>query len=280
MMTIQLTGPAEDYLREYLDRVRRSLGSGVEAADVEAGIREHIDTELASRSLDRAAEPATREDIALVIERLGPPESWDERGAENDALLSGPAPMGQPPRSASHRLLPLLGFGLILLGLALAFTARWGGLGWLLIAGGSVTVRAAAPATGTDAADRLLELADGWWRGFTFVAALGLLLAPAVLSWASAQIGGVLEAPLSAWLGADAGSPGARSISYWLGVAAVAAFASGGWWVLVGGLVRRYRAVLERALGSARRLVEPARAKRLMLAGIVLFVISFAGLLL
>lgn len=269
-MTIRLTAPAEDYLRDYLDRVRRSMGRGVEASDVEAGIREHIDAELRERAPERAGTPATREDVADVIDRLGPPEGWEEGGATTRAEAE----------HLAHRPLRLAGFGLIGIGAALTFTARWGGYGWLLMVGGSVVLRAAATAPLPGSANPLERLADAWWRGFAVVAALGLLLLPAALAWGAAQIGGVLEAPLMARLGDAAGAPGARALPYWLAALAVASFATGAWWVLVGRLIVRFRATAEEALGSARQLVPPSRGRQLTAAGIALLALSLAGLFL
>lgn len=274
--TTRMTRGAREHLRAYLEDVRRALAGSpdVDPNDVEAGIREHVEAELAARRAG-AGEPATVEDVADVIARLGSPEAWRVAGAVEPTDAAEPATRAE--RAARDRALAAA-FGSVAFGVALAFTGRWAGLGWLLLIGGSLGLRVLVPAGIDDAGIRPLErLASGWWFVFALVAALALLLGPGALVWGAAQIGGVLEPTLEARLGA---ADGARPMAYWLTMAAIAAFVTGVWWIVLGLIADRFAGGIRRALGTARRLVRPGLSRTLILGGAVLVVVSLAGVLL
>lgn len=257
-MKTQMTDRARELLTRYEVDVRHSLAgrTDVDADDVVAGIREHVEAELARRGAAPAT-PATAEDVADALERLGPPTSWTEPAGEPDGAASAAA-----GRNAGRLGAILPAFGLILLGGVLVFTARWGALGWSLAIAGTLVLRVAGlpesagpETTGRGVADRLALAC--WWLAAGFGAVV-LLAAPAVLAWGAAQTGGILEEPLSA----VAGERGA----YWLATAAVAGLVSGAWWVFVGLALRSFGTIIRRALGPARSIAGP-RTPRLLVVG-------------
>lgn len=67
-----LTPDAQQHLDQYLHVVRASLrGTGLEAAEVEADVREHIAT-----ALEGEEAPVARPVLERVLQRLGPPAVW------------------------------------------------------------------------------------------------------------------------------------------------------------------------------------------------------------
>lgn len=74
-----LTPDAQQHLDRYLQVVRLSLrGTGLEATEVVADVREHIAT-----ALEGEEAPVARPMLERVLERLGPPAVWvpDEEAA-------------------------------------------------------------------------------------------------------------------------------------------------------------------------------------------------------
>ena len=68
----ELTPPARDALKAYLERVRVSLrGTSVDADEVERDVQEHIDVALNGRSV-----PVSAADLSDVLGRLGSPDQW------------------------------------------------------------------------------------------------------------------------------------------------------------------------------------------------------------
>lgn len=275
-MTIRLTQGAREHLQAYLTDVRRALvgSSDVDPSEVEEGIREHVETLLAERGVGPDG-PATVEDVADAIERLGSPEAWRAEGAVGPSVEKEPTTTAE--RESRVRLLALA-FVTIGMGVALAFTARWAGLGWLLLVGGSLSLRFLAPVEIDDPKISPLEgLATRWWIVFATAAGLALLIGPGLLAWGAAQIGGVLEPTLEARVGAAGGE---RSPAYWFATGAVGAFVTGAWWILLGLIAVRFRAGIRRALGAADGLLRPGASRALVLSGAVLVVLSLGGLLL
>lgn len=275
-MTIRLTQGAREYLQAYLSDVRHALAgsSDVDPSDVEAGIREHVETLLTGQGAG-SDEPATVQDIADAIQRLGSPEAWRAEGAEGPVAETEPTTTAE--RKSRDRLLALA-FVTIGLGAALAFTALWAGLGWLLLVGGSLSLRLLAPVEIDDPGISPLErLATGWWIVFATAAAVALLIGPGLLAWGAGQIGGVLEPTLEARVGAAGGE---RYPAYWIATTAVGAFVTGVWWILLGLIVARFRAGIRQALGAADRLLRPGASRALVLGGAVLVVLSLGGLFL
>jgi hypothetical protein len=257
---MRLTNMARQELETYLAEVRRSLDgrSDLNASDVVAGIREHVETELSMRSV----ETVTAEDVVEVLEGLGPPTSLAENGTAD-----GDGTTAKRTRTAAIAALVLAGAGIALIPTAML------PLGWTLIAASLVTARLVLPAVGpVQSVEGRLVLA--MWHTGVGCAAAALLFGPAVLVWGAAQIGGVLEGPLTSHLGIE-GS--ARPAGYWATMAAAAGMVTGVWWLLLGVLVRRSGDALRRTLGPARWAV-PARSSRaLLITGAVVSAVSLLG---
>jgi hypothetical protein len=256
---MKLTDMARQELETYLAEVRRSLGgrSDVSASDVVAGIREHVETELSMRSV----ETVTAEDVADVLEGLGPPASLADDGtAVADADM-------HRTRAASIAALVLAGAGIALIPTAML------PLGWMLILASLLTARLVLPAVGpVQGVEGRLVLA--MWHAGVACAAVALLFGPAVLVWGAAQIGGVLEGPLTSRLGIE-GS--ARPVVYWATMAAAAGAVTGVWWLLLGVLLRLGGDVFRGALGPARWAIPPRSSRALVIAGAVVSAVSLVG---
>ncbi len=248
-----LTARGREDLEAYLARVEASLEGrrDVDAREVVAGIREHVEAELAARG----AAPATAEDVADILEALGSPSAIASAGGEN---ATEPAAVISTGTAAAILLMALAGIALVPTRSALA--------GWALLLASLLGARLALPSTGTpgNAPGRLVRLL---WQLGAGVAALAILCAPAVLVWASAQIGGLLEGFLVARTG-DAGPP--RSGSYWLATSAVAAGVTGVVWIVGGLALSRVGGLVRAGLGPATRVVPIRRGRALLLAGGVL----------
>lgn len=264
---MRLTRGATAMLEAYFDEVRGSLAGkpGVRPEDVVAGIREHVEAELGHRE----AGPASAEDVAEVLERLGAPREWID--AESDPLFveGASSPHSRWPELAALGCVGA-GGGLVLMG------ALWG-LGWGLLVAGAVLARVAIGSSddmGSDPLRRLVLLV--WWVA-AVAAGLTILLAPAMVCWGAAQVGGFLERWLVDWLGIT-GRP--RPPRYWGGTAVVAGMASGIWWVFLAGVVFRASTALGKGLGPASVLAPGSSPRVLGVSGACLIVISFAGALL
>lgn len=258
---MRLTPRAREHLEDYVARLRLSLAgrSDVDAADVESGIREHVEAELSARSIHEA----TAEDVSDVLDGLGAPEAM--------AAEEGTATAGAVRESRGGRGVPAAALGLVGVGLALMVlnNPAW----WVAVAAGVLLARAcvpiAAPARGP------LEVALLWvWKIAAAAGALGVLLAPAVLVWANAQMGGLLEGSLEAFTGLGGG---ARPARYWVAMAAAAGAVTGLWWLLMGLLLRRYDGSVRRALGPARLMIPDSTAGALLALGGALLVVSILG---
>ena len=257
---MKLTNMARQELETYLAEVRRSLGgrSDVNASDVVAGIREHVETELSMR----AVETVTAEDVADVLDGLGPPASLTDDGS------AGVADMDMHrTRAASIAALVLAGVGIALIPTAML------PLGWTLIATSLLTARLVLPAVGpVRGVEGRLVLA--MWHAGVACAAVALLFGPAVLVWGAAQIGGVLEGPLASRVGIEGT---ARPAVYWATMAAAAGAVTGVWWLLLGVLLRLGGDVFRGALGPARWAIPPRSSRTLLIAGAVVSAISLVG---
>lgn len=257
---MRLTPRAREHLEEYVGRLRRALeGRGdVDAADVESGIREHVEAELSARLIDEA----TAEDVADVLDRLGDPEAM---AAERDTATAGAVREEGGGRGGAVAALSLVAVGLTLFVLN---SPAW----WVAVAAGILLVRAYVPiAPPRGSLERVLL----WvWQLAAGAGVLGVLLVPAVLVWAHAQIGGVLEGPLEAFTGLDGGVRPAR---YWAAMAAAAGAVTGLWWLLVGLLLMRCYGGVRRGLGPARHMIPQGTTAALLGLGGALFVVSILG---
>ena len=68
---IELTENARFRYDDYMRRMRSALGRKSDAEDIEQSVREHVEVALAG-----TPGPVAEDDLARVLERLGPPERW------------------------------------------------------------------------------------------------------------------------------------------------------------------------------------------------------------
>lgn len=261
-MTIPLTDRARDRLDGYLAEVRRAAAArgDVDADDVVAGVREHVDAELAEQA---PGSPVTAERLEEVLERLGMPGRWED-GHGSDAGRQHGSTVAPMARGAVLALVGALALGLV--GLLLATLER-PVPGVALLAMGALVARAAlaAPAgTLSDVAELVLRF---YWTLAVFTVVVALLAAPAVAVWSSAQIGGFLDG----WANPGAPPiPGTRDPSYWRWIAGLAAGSTGAWWILLGVAGLRWAPLANRLLGPAHFHFSRPAARALIAGGLLL----------
>ncbi len=241
-MTIPLTDRARSRLEQYLAEVHAAVARGgdADAGDVVAGIREHVEAELAVAAHEG---PVTAEAIERVLERLGSPERWHDTGAAGTAP---PAARASHPSGPSLSVAALAAFGMAIVG-ALLTAFGWPVPGLTLVALGALAARAALegdpPAEGSAAG-----LLRTYWTAAVFALVALVALAPAALVWGSAQIGGALDH----WANPGAPPvPGTRRRGYWWGVIGAALAASAFWSAALAMLAFRWPHVVNRLLGPA-----------------------------
>ncbi len=254
---MRLTTPGREALDAYLATVERLLAgrNDVDTADVLSGIREHVETELSLH----AGDPATVEDVTDVCERLGPPE----------ALISGEAPCvpGDAPEPGPALALAILAVATA--GIALLFLpGPLFPLGWLLLLAALLAARLVLPSREEmrDVPGRLLT---AFWQAGVLAGLAVVLLGPAVFTWASAQIGGLLEGSLASHAGVVGN---ARPSAYWVGMAAAIGIVTGAWWTGAGLLLRAYGREFRHLLGPGGRGLPGWLDRFLPLAGLTLLV--------
>jgi hypothetical protein len=256
---MRFTERGEAVLEEYLRRVRRSLEGreDVDAADVVAGIREHVVTELTVGSVA----VATVEEVTEVLARIGPAESLAGSPPEESAGE-------QAGRGVALAVLVLAATGIALL------ATRFMPVGVALLLTGVIGARVIVGrgAAGGSVEHRLVRVL---WQLGVVGAALVVLIGPAVLVWGSAQIGGVLEGSLARYADVVGRE---RPLRYWGAMAAVAGVVSGVWWVFLGFLLRGRGAEIRRVLGPARGVIPERAARMLVRVGVALLLISCLGL--
>ena len=284
---MELTDRAEALWARYEAEVRaRMAGRGdVDAADVVAGIREHVEAELARRGVGRA----TAEDMAEVLDRLGGPDQWDEPGAGSSGgsgagtaggATTAPSPAPRWPGLAAL-VLTLAGGTLLLLGFWWAWAPGWG----LLVTG---VVLARLSLDDADPESRPVAAGSGpaadgvmagptrrlalliWWLA-AVAGVLALRVAPAVLTWVAAQIGGPLEQALPGRPGVP-GSP-APVPGYWRLPVLIGTSATAVWWLVLAALVVRFGDAARRLLGPARALA-PHGASRGLTIGAAIAILT------
>ncbi|HUF51409.1 MAG TPA: hypothetical protein VMN60_11270 [Longimicrobiales bacterium] len=252
---MKYTEQADATLDAYVERVRRSVAgrADVDEDEVVSGIREHMDVALTMRGLDRAS----AEDVLEVLAELGRPDSLTDA----DATQQGSETPG------ASRIAIWAALALAMVGLALLATSLMP-VGLALLAMALIATRVALeePVPGTAG-----RLATVLWALGVVAMELCLLLGPAVLVWASAQTGGVLEDALARY---TAVSGSERPGRYWVVMAATAGGVTGVWWMLLALITRTSRAALDRALGPARPLVPRGAVRALAAAGAALLGLS------
>lgn len=263
---MDLTDRAGALWASYEAEVRRALAgrSDVDVGDVLSGVREHVEAELSRRGLERA----TGEDMAEVLERVGGPSRWGEAGVESGAGVRGGA-------LASGSRAGLAALGLVLVGGLLVLSASWWAWapGWGLLVSGVTVARVSLSEPGTAAGPTHRLTVVIWWLA-VLVGVAAVLLAPAALTWVSAQIGGWLEQSVAGRPGVP-GAPG--TAGYWRLPAAVAAGSTGVWWLALGAGVARFGDGIRRFLGPARSVLGPGTGRVLGIAGAVLLIAGLAS---
>lgn len=118
------------------------------------------------------------------------------------------------------------------------------------------------------------RLGWGWWPA-AGVALLVLLLGPAALVWRASQTGGMLEGLLSRHIGLHGKM---HPTAYWVTMGVLAGAVTGGWWVLLGWLARRFRHALQQALGTASALLPTRSGDVLIVTGLAVLLVALVGL--
>lgn len=263
---LEMTERARRRLEEYMSDVRGRLARApdLDVTEVLRGLREHVDSELsASRS---APGPVTAAEMEGILERLGSPASL--------ARAAGSA--REPAPAAPWTILAALGLVLAAAVLFAAGTAL--PVAFVLGVAGLVLGRLAAAGRVTDRAEyapgRLLGLV---LMGCTSALVAALLVAPAVLVWSQAQIGGVLDAARNP--GAPP-VPGTRPGSYWVYVTGLAGLVTGLWWLLAGATTARWTAAARRAVGPFPVRLEARHGRVLAAIGLALAAVGLLVVLL
>lgn len=128
---IELTSDAKLKFEQYLQRMRDTMrgARAVEAAEVEQNVREHVEVALAA-----APAPVGSDQLAAVLEQLGPPEQWlpeEERPAWRrtmERLMTGPEDWRLPYLSLAVTTLMFVTLpigGLLLLVPAFVLSRAW-----------------------------------------------------------------------------------------------------------------------------------------------------------
>lgn len=277
---MNLTEGARRDLERYLRQVRVTLTgrADVDLEDVVEGIREHVEAALGHREAD----PATVEDLADVLERLGPPDRWDDEDAVPvvEPGRAGPGVEDSHDPTATRARLELVPLVLTGTGGTLVLVERAVPLGWALIVVGAVTARIVLPSPGRETARGTVggTLVRILWHVSAIGGTAALLLLPAALIWAQSQIGGVLEPYLlerTLPLGTQGSSTaGNRPPGYWPLAGLLAGSVTGGWWLLLGALGRAARERVRRGLGSADYLASRRALRGALICGGMILIAS------
>jgi HAAS domain-containing protein len=260
MTMLTLTPDARQHLEQYLHGLRQSLrGTGVEAADVEADVREHI-----ASALEGEAAPVARPVLERVLERLGPPAAW----IPDEELPLWRRTVRRLAHGPEEWRLAYLCFGLTVVG---ALTAPLGGP-VLMIAAYFLarSAHALARAQGTTLGARRWLIDPAL---VLFALPMGVVLffgpLPAVLVW------GIEEGGFLRLARVEAGLPTWPRMRVY---AALTAMAAGGWWILVAAAsaagIRAVRALLFPLANGLR----PTHLAWLGAAGFVLVATAAASL--
>jgi hypothetical protein len=250
-MTATLTLEAQHRLDRYLQEVRLLLrgAAGVDAAEVEHDVREHIETELGA-----AADPVTAEELENVLRRLGSPTQWvgdEEVPAWRRALAR--LYLGEDWRLA------YLCFGISVLGAVLLFAGS--PIALVLFGAGFLLARAAVSL----AEERGEELGPRRWLVLLPIAVVVVPVLLVVLVGPFIPLGQVgYEEGWFTSLGIGPPSldgPGREAVLR----TALVALGSGAWWVVLAGLW----GLLGRAVAAfARPIYTPRLLQRWWLGGV------------
>lgn len=274
---MKLTEGARRLWEGYAADVRRSLAGrdDIDADDVVAGVREHVEAELGARG----AGGTTAEELSDVLDRLGPPGDWVDAGdAASPSVPVGTRP-GAADDLAARRWLSLAALVFTVVGAALVLGSPWWGPGWGALVLAAVLARVALEGSSGAGAERTISPAGPlrrltevvWWTA-VLAAAVLLLLGPAAVTWGAAQTGGALEPVLS---GGGTGVP--RPDGYWRAAGLVMAGGTGLWWLVLSAVAGLGRTALCRALGPAAKLIGRRVPVALAVAGSALVILALIG---
>jgi hypothetical protein len=191
------TPEAEARLEEYLRQVRAAVARDPEVSpdEIEADLREHIETEFRS-----AIRPVTLTELEAVLVRLGPPQAWATEASRSakDVVVGDLTALGRWFRTRTRGVLSTLwrgpedwrlsylAFGLFCLGLLTLPIV----VGVLLLAASYVMGRAAAEL----AKDKGTTLGARRWLVYPGVLVVSVPLFLAVLLWPAVAAPAAVEA--------------------------------------------------------------------------------------
>lgn len=251
-----LTPDAQQHLDQYLQVVRLSLrGTGLEADEVEADVREHIATALESEEA-----PVPRPVLERVLERLGPPAVW----VPDEELPAWRRWARRLVRGPEDWRLAYLCFGLFVLSLV---TAPFGGVVFDIAAYfAGRAAHAAAREQGTALGARRWLI----YPPLVFISlAIGLAIfagpVPPLAVW------GIEEGGFLRLAGGDAASSWESRLAVQSAFVAVAA---GAWWLLLAALAVRY---LDGFRSLLLPLAEGLERRHLVRFGVLAVVLALTG---
>jgi hypothetical protein len=256
MMATALTPDAQAHLDRYLGQVRAALRGhrAVDAEEVERDVIGHVNAELGERQ-----EPVTMTILRGVLERLGKPEEW--------------IPADELPlwRRIVHRTR----FGPEDWRLAYLTFALWA-IGPLLGPVGPLFLIASFPVARA-------TLALMHEHGEPVGARAWLIYPPLVLFYIPLAIGLVIwPAPLliaglePVWHRRAELAPLVDPV--WITFPGVVTFGVGLWWIVIGMILSRATQTVQLVFWPFADWFEPRHAKRLMVAGVVLFLVGAIAL--
>lgn len=274
---MKLTEGAQRLWEGYAADVRRSLAGrdDIDADDVVAGVREHVEAELGARGAGRT----TAEELSDVLARLGPPGDWVDAGdAAAPSIPDGPG--ARADDLAARRWPSVAALAFTVVGATLVLGSPWWAPGWGALVLAAVVARVALE--GQSGAEAELTISPPgplrrltlvvWWTA-VLAAAVLLLLGPAAVTWGAAQTRGALEPIL--YGGRPDGGP--RPAGYWRATGLVMAGVTGLWWLVLSAATGLGRTPLRRALGPAAKLIGRRTPVTLAVAGSALVILALTG---
>lgn len=217
MLTMTMFTPdAQQQLERYLHAVRLSLrGTGVEAAEVEADVREHI-----ASALEGEAAPVAASALERVLERLGPPAVW----VPDEELPPWRRTVRRLAQGPEEWRLAYLSFALMIVG---ALTVPFGGV--VLLAAAYFLARAAH----TNAREQGKPLGARKWLIYPALVWFALPMAVLLLTGPVPPLAGVWGIDEGGFLRLAHVTGDTGTVERVRLYAAMTALAAGIWWMLI-----------------------------------------------
>jgi hypothetical protein len=250
-----LTDTAQNRLDKYLSQARASLHTctGVDADEVESDIRAHIETEL-----EGTDEPVSLRNLEAVLDRLGSPTHWVP---EEEISWWRKTILRLRPGPEEWRL-AYISFGLLVAGFVIPPS-------FIVLLPASFIVARAALSEAADAD----ELKTQKWLIYpsliiVYVSVLlGLLLWPLGLLFPLAEELEHSTRESNVWLSDD--------LHYWRMATSFIIAGLGLWWIILGGLLLKWRRFLQMLLKPFSGWFSRKWALVLLLIGLALMILSF-----